>query len=248
MPYYKPILSPVARFVRNFYLPFAYGGTGVVCPICGRAFRGYVGSPHGCCPGCHAPDRSRLLWTFLQSQRPDLLVGSVLQIAPDPGLERKLRSIEWIRYLSGDLHEPDAMTCLDLTRLDLPDRCFDLVICIHVLAHIPNDRQAMREIYRVLKPGGYALIMTPTNSNATTHEDPTIIEPHERDKIFGEWDFVRVYGEDFVDRLVEAQFRVEIVRPAKNLSEATSKMLGIWNDQIFICRRDGLYRQAKDLR
>src|SRR5207302_2269342 len=112
-----------------------------------------------------------------QFQRPDLLEQSaaVLQIAPDPGLETKLRSTKSIRYLSGDLYEPEAMVRLDLTRLDLPDCSFDVVICLHVLAHISNDRAAIREMFRVLRPNGVSLIMTPMNdSYEATLEDPTI--------------------------------------------------------------------------
>jgi len=143
-----------------------------------------------------------------------------------------------IRYLSGDLQEPEAMVQLDLTNLNLPDQCFDLIICLHVLAHISNDRRAMHEIFRVLRPGGIALIMTPMNTSVkTTQEDPCIIDAKERDRAFGEWDFVRVYGLDFTDRLKEAKFEVELVKPAGQLKEAQLKAMGIWNDQIFFCRR-----------
>jgi SAM-dependent methyltransferase len=155
MPYYKPIISPVVRFFRRRWLPIAYRGTGVNCPICEENFRTYVGSSLGSCPGCGAPERARLLWFFLQHQRPDLLACSptVLQIAPDTGLEFRLRRMKGIRYLSGDLQEPEAMVQLDLTNLNLPDQCFDVIICLHVLAHISNDRRAMHEIFRVLRPG-----------------------------------------------------------------------------------------------
>ncbi len=240
MPYYKPIISPLVRFFKRRWLPIAYRGTGVNCPICEENFCSYVGSSLGSCPGCGAPERSRLLWFFLQHQRPDLLKDSpaVLQIAPDTGLEFRLRRMKEIRYLSGDLQEPEAMVQLDLTNLNLPDQCFDLIICLHVLAHISNDRRAMREIFRVLRPGGIALIMTPMNSSADkTEEDPSIIDPRERDRAFGEWDFVRVYGLDFTNRLKEAKFEVQVVKPAGQLQEAELKSMGIWNDQIFVCRR-----------
>jgi len=96
----------------------------------------------------------------------------------------------------------------------------------------------MREIYRVLRPGGVALIMTPMNTSAQkTEEDPSIIDPKERDKAFGEWDFVRLYGLDFADRLNEANFELEIARPAEQLEEAERAAMGVWNDQIFVCRR-----------
>ena len=240
MPYYKPAISPIVRFFKRRWLPFAHRGSGVTCTICNESFRTYVGSPLGGCPGCGAPERARLLWFFLERHRPDLLTGSplVLQIAPDTGLESRLRSMKGIRYLSGDLHEPEAMVQLDLTKLDLPDSCFDLIICLHVLAHISEDRRAMREMFRILRPGGVALIMTPMNTSVhDTYEDPSIIDPNDRDKAYGEWDFVRVYGMDFSDRLKESGFAVEIAQPAEQISEPERRMMGIWNDRIFVCRR-----------
>jgi SAM-dependent methyltransferase len=181
------------------------------------------------------------MWLFLRDQRPELLGGSkaILQIAPDPGLEGLFRNMRGIRYLSGDLHEPEALVRLDLTNLDLPDTCFDLVICIHVLAHISNDRKAMREIYRVLRPDGNALIMTPlADDREETYEDPCIIGPNARDKAYGEWDFVRTYGRDFEERLKEANFAVEKLFPAEHLGDEQRKVHGIWNDRIFVCTRN----------
>ena len=240
LPYYKPFLSPIARSLRRVWESLAYRGAGVVCPVCECSFRQFVKGPNGVCPGCGAPDRSRLLWFYLQNDRPDLLTGSrsVLQIAPDRGLEPRLRSLSSIRYLSGDPHEPEAMIRLDLTNLNLPDECFDVVICVHVLAHISNDRKAMREIFRILRPTGVALIMTPVFSDLEiTYEDPCIVNPRERRKKFGAWDFVRKYGPDFVDRLKQAGLDVEIVQPADKLDKAVQRRHGIWNNRIYVCRR-----------
>jgi len=122
--------------------------------------------------------------------------------------------------------------------LDLPDCSFDVVICLHVLAHISNDRAAIREMFRVLRPNGVSLIMTPMNdSYEATLEDPTIIDPVERDKLFGEWDFVRVYGRDFVGRLTQEQFRVDVIRPVEHLNETELAKMGVWNDQIFLSHK-----------
>jgi SAM-dependent methyltransferase len=240
VPYYKPVLSPVARAARRVWFRWKYSGSGVTCPVCEGEFKSYVGGETGDCPGCQTRDRCRLMWLFLRDQRPELLGNSkaILQIGPDPGLERLFRSRAGIRYLSGDLHEPEALVRLDLTNLDLPDMCFDLVICIHVLAHISNDRKAMREIRRVLRPGGTALIMTPLASDREeTYEDPCIITPNARDEAYGEWDFVRTYGCDFEERLKEADFYVETRCPAEKLSNEQRKVHGVWNDRVFICTR-----------
>ena len=86
----------------------------------------------------------------------------------------------------------------------------------------------MREMFRILRPGGVALIMTPMNTSAhDTYEDPSIIDPNDRDKAYGEWDFVRLYGMDFSDRLKESGFAVEIAQPAEQISEPERRMMGI---------------------
>ena len=96
----------------------------------------------------------------------------------------------------------------------------------------------MREIFRILRPSGVALIMTPLRSDLeSTYEDPCFINARERVKAFGAGDFVRKYGRDFVDRLKQAGFDVEIVQPADKLDEAVQRTHGIWNDRIYVCRR-----------
>jgi SAM-dependent methyltransferase len=238
MPYYKPVISPIVRFIRRLWYPWAYRGTGVFCPLCRREFRSFVNKA---CPGCGCGPGGRLMWLYLQDEWPGLFRDemALIQFAPIPALDRRLREHANIRYLSADLYEPEAMVRLDLTHLDLPDECFDIVICMHVLAHISNDRQAMREIFRILRPGGFALITTPLNDELpVTYEDPCIIDPEARDEAYGEWDFVRMYGRDFVDRLQEAGFDVEIVRPCEKLDKPTIQKHGLFPDErVYICRR-----------
>jgi SAM-dependent methyltransferase len=161
-----------------------------------------------------------------------------LHVAPDQALESRFRKERNLRYLSGDPYEPEGMIRLDLTDLALPDECFDVVLCVHVLPHIPNDRRAMREMARVLRTGGVALIMAPIDdARETTFEDPWVIDPRVRTEVFGEFDFVRVYGQDFVDRLRGAGFDVTVVRPAEDLDEPTLRTYGLWNERIYVCRR-----------
>jgi SAM-dependent methyltransferase len=101
----------------------------------------------------------------------------------------------------------------------LDDNRFDLVFCNHVLEHIPDDRKAMIEIYRVLKPGGTAILQIPLDaSRQTTFEDPSVTDPAERARLFGQYDHVRVYGMDFFDRLRETGFRVQAIPVSKLFS------------------------------
>jgi ubiquinone/menaquinone biosynthesis C-methylase UbiE len=87
------------------------------------------------------------------------------------------------------------------------DNEFDVVICNHVLEHVPDDRKAIREIFRILKHGGFAILQVPTAyAMDVTHEDPTITDPREREKHFRQKDHYRLYGKDYLDRIREAGF------------------------------------------
>ncbi|MCL4743728.1 class I SAM-dependent methyltransferase [Candidatus Kuenenia sp.] len=98
---------------------------------------------------------------------------------------------------------------MDITNIQYPDQSFDVIYCSHVLEHVDDDKQAMREFFRVLKNSGWAILLVPFTSEKT-YEDPSIIEPAKRLKAFGQEDHVRRYGSDYVDRLREAGFIVKV--------------------------------------
>jgi SAM-dependent methyltransferase len=151
------------------------------------------------------------LWLYLKERTPLLTEPlSLLHIAPETFLGRTLRALPNIDYLSGDLESPAAMVKMDITDIQYPDASFDVILCNHVLEHVPADRQAMRELYRVLKPGGWAILQVPIDeSRAETLEDPTIVTPEARQQYYGQYDHVRLYGRDYAERLSEVGFRVE---------------------------------------
>jgi SAM-dependent methyltransferase len=101
------------------------------------------------------------------------------------------------------------MAAMDITALQFPDESFDAVICHHVLEHIPDDRKALAELYRVMKPGGWGSISVPMKG-AVTLEDPSIVDPERRRQLFGQADHVRQYGWDFLDRLRAKGFTVRV--------------------------------------
>ena len=101
------------------------------------------------------------------------------------------------------------MVEMDITDIQYPDDSFDAIYCSHVLEHVPDDAKAMSELYRVLKPGGWAILAVPIRGD-TTFEDPTTTEPEERERLFGQSDHVRYYGKDFKDRLEAAGFEVKV--------------------------------------
>ena len=125
-----------------------------------------------------------------------------------------------LEYTTTDLNSPIADVKADICDLPFENDSYDFIICNHVLEHIPDDTKAMRELYRVLAPGGMAILQVPyENSRDTTFEDDTITDPKERAIIFGQYDHVRVYGMDYFKKLEQIGFKVDAVDYTANLSK-----------------------------
>src|SRR5262249_15343216 len=145
--------------------------------------------------------RHRMFWMWLPNKT-DLLDSrqkKLLHVAPN-GPERPigrfLQTVKSIDYLSADLSNPSAMIKMDITDIRLPENSFDVILCSHVLEHVPEDRKAIAELYRVLKPGGWAVLQVPL-SDGETFEDRSVTDPKERARLFGQFDHVRRYGVDY---------------------------------------------------
>jgi len=167
------------------------------------------------------------VWLYL-TQHTDLFDGApkrVLHVAPERCLEVRLRKALGNGYLTGDLHNR-AMVRMDVTRIESPDDSFDVIYCSHVLEHVVDDRKAMREFYRVLKPGGWAVLLVPVPADRPL-EDDTIVSPQDRLRVFGQEDHVRRYGPDFVDRLREAGFEVRVIGVADLFGQADAVRMGL---------------------
>lgn len=194
------------------------------------------------CPRCLSLERHRLLWLFLTRElRIKEKTLSVLHFAAEPSLRERLQSLPGIRYLAVDLSPARGQAAVDIAKLGLKPESFDMILCCHVLEHIPEDRAALRELFRVLKPGGTAVLQVPILGE-TTDEDPRITDPHERLRRFGQEDHVRLYGRDIEKRISEAGFRVEGVDYATRLTAeeiSRCRMLaeGENEDRIYAARR-----------
>lgn len=209
-------LNLVRKAWRRLKIAALSVGSKHLCPLCGWTGSAFLSKPYPhkpapcrVCPDCRSFERHRFSQTVLKEILPRHSTR-VLHIAPEPMVADWLKGFA-LDYLSIDLESRLAMRHMDLTALDLPDAQFSLIYCSHVLEHIPNDRAAMRELRRVLRPDGLAVIMVPIR-DGETYEDPAITTPEQRLLHFSQEDHVRIYGLDLVDRLAAAGFTTEVLR------------------------------------
>jgi predicted SAM-dependent methyltransferase len=231
------MLSKIIENIRSIY----YAGNRYLCPICergARKFITYAGRPLARCPHCGSFERHRLLWIALEQKWSNDLInksGRLLHVAPEKILTQKLQSL--YEYISIDLDGKRAMYPMDISKLEFPTHEFDAIICNHVLEHIPDDRAAMNELFRVLKPGGWGIIQVPISRKAT-YEDPSVKDPKDRLRVFGQDDHVRIYGDDFFDRLKEAGFLVTVLKKDDIVTPGEDKKysLTITKEVIFVSK------------
>jgi len=214
-------------WIKRFVLRIAYFGNRYYCPVCKSHTR--LQKPLGLdfpvikekqivgaglrialCPVCNSSDRIRLLYLFFKLKtnlfRDPL---RLLHLAPEPSLQQIFEKHKNIQYLTADLHQEDVMEKIDITHIQYPANTFDAIICNHVLEHIPNDALAMTELYRVLKPKGWAVLQVPVSKVLkSTFEDPSITDEADREILFGQKDHIRIYGIDYRERLAKAGFTV----------------------------------------
>lgn len=236
-------LWPAVECGYQHVRPLFYLGTRFTCPCCGGRFRklrpfGLPPRANAWCPKCGSLERHRLLWLYLQ-ERTDLLSDDIrlLHFAPEKVLQGLIAPLANVDYTSADLDSPLAMAAVDIVSLPWEADTFDAILCSHVLEHIPDDRRAMRELLRVLKPGGWAILQVPLDrARRFTYEDPAIVAPEERERAFGQHDHVRVYGLDYADRLQEAGFDVTIDDYVRTMPRGLAQKHALSeNEDIYFC-------------
>lgn len=178
------------------------------------------------------------MWPFFRNHT-NLFDGKpkrLLHVSPEHCLKDKIARAVGEGYVSTDYDGERADERVDITDAPYPDASFDAIYCSHVLEHIEDDRKAMRELRRILKPNGWAVLMVPITV-PRTYEDPSVTDPDERRRVFGQFDHVRRYGPDFADRLTEAGFLVEALGPRDLYSEDQRVRLGVEGDErkIHLC-------------
>jgi SAM-dependent methyltransferase len=192
------------------------------------------------CPRCGASERHRHLWLYLRN-RTNLFSKRlrVLHFGPEWAIEKRLRRCPSLDYTSADLDPDRAMVRMDITDIPRPDESFDVALCSHVLEHVPDDGKAMSELYRILKPAGWAIVMVPIDhERAQTYEDPSIVSPEDRERLFWQADHVRLYGRDFKERLEQAGFEVSIESYRPEPAKDVMRRYGLKpDDEIYLCKK-----------
>ena len=237
----------------------AHQGSTYTCPFCHYGARDL--RPHGhdfavlrerqvvgggvrpsACYSCNSSDRERLVFFYLKDELgffDEPQTKRVLHIAPEKRLSRMMLGLGFGDYVCGDLftegyRHPAHVRNIDVMDIPYDDDTFDLVLCNHVLEHIETDDVAIRELARVLKPGGTAILQVPISaSSAETFEDFSVVGPREREQTFGQFDHVRIYGQDYVDRLRKGGFTVERV----NVSEKYARYGVNPDEELFVCSK-----------
>ncbi|NEV94932.1 methyltransferase domain-containing protein [Psychroflexus sp. YR1-1] len=213
----RPFLIKASLLLRPM-LVLAYRGKAYKDPIDGKTFSKFL--PYGyenqrsnvLSPSTLSLERHRLLWLYLQQTDFFTRPQKVLHFAPEQAFYKRFKNLKNLEYTTTDLNSPIADVKADICDLPFDTDSFDTIICNHVLEHIKDDAKAMKELYRVLKPKGMAILQIPQDINrATTFEDDSVVDPKERAKIFGQYDHLRIYGLDFFDKLKSIGFEVKAV-------------------------------------
>jgi len=243
--------SVLKRFIPKKYRPklkrwyklVLYGGSRYSCPYCGLSFRRFLmcgARKNAQCPVCGSLERHRLLWFYLKDKT-DLLSkkNKILHFAPERFISSWLLSSPNIDYTSADIDPDKAMVHTDITNIKFDDNCFDVILCIHVLEHIVDDKKAMKELFRVLKPNGYAVLQVPNDHHRDlTYEDKNIVSEEERENVFGQKDHVRLYGMDIKNRLEQAGFIVKVDNYAESLGQKVVKRYALLpQENLYFCRK-----------
>ena len=222
----RPWLISLSIWLRPL-IKLYYSGNSFEDPIDGSSYRKFL--PYGydklrenaLCPGTLSLERHRLLWLYLSRETSFLKDNiRVLHIAPEQVFYTKFKGLDHWDYTTTDLHSPLADVKADICALPFESDNYDLILCNHVLEHIPDDHSAITELYRVLKKGGTLIAQVPLDENrSVTFEDDSIIDQKERTKIFGQYDHVRVYGSDYYQRLEKVGFTTQGIDYLSQLSQ-----------------------------
>jgi SAM-dependent methyltransferase len=249
--------------INNQLQQLKFFGNAVACPFCKKSFSGFKPtgaldrpfwrSPEGLellkspiinvanamCPKCRSGERQRLLYFYLKDEIDFFKLRGIklLDVAPDDFLLDEIFSKVDIDYLSVDItNARNPSKIMDVTNLEFDNNMFDSIICNHVLEHIPDDMKAMAELYRVLKPSGWAILQVPIWAFDTVEIPGATREQYL--ELYGHPDHVRRYGFDYKERLEEVRFDVKVDQFSRNLTSDFRDQYGLFEtEDIFFCTK-----------
>lgn len=220
--------DPISGKTYRKFLPYGYGG---------RAKRKNV-----LCPGSLSLERHRLLWLYLKN-RTDFFTAphKMLHIAPEQCFYKLFKGMKNLDYTTGDYNSPIADVHFDLHHAPFADNSFDVIFCNHVLEHVEDANQCMRELFRIMKPGGWGIFQVPLDrSRETTLEDKSIVTAEDREKYYWQKDHLRLFGLDYKSKLEAAGFQVKEDDFVNQLSaEEVDRYRLPAGEMIYFCRKSG---------
>ncbi len=228
-----------------------YTGHMFYCNCCDKWFGkfvtyGNIPRKNAACPYCNSLERTRLLMYYLEKETLLFITPlKILHFAPERFIEKKIKeSVSGKYYIPADINPAFAEHEIDITHIPYENNFFDLIICSHVLGHVSDEKRAINEMYRVLNPGGYAIILTVLNLNRKkTYENNEVITEKERLEHYGEPDLVRLHGLDFIYRLERSNIRVEKIDYSKQIPEDLRKKMNVGNNK----ERELIYKCTKQV-
>ncbi|MDX1828590.1 MAG: methyltransferase domain-containing protein [Lutibacter sp.] len=235
----RPILIKVSYWVRPL-IAFILKGNKFTDPIDNKSFRTFLPYGYGkqrnnvLSPSTLSLERHRLLWLYLKDKT-DLFTSQkkMLHIAPEQCFLKRFKKLKNLDYITADLYSPIADVKADICNLPFKNNEFDVIFCNHVLEHIEDDKKAMSELYRVLKPNGFGIFQIPQDlTREKTYEDFTITSPKERAKHFGQYDHVRIYGKDYFNKLRSAGFKVDEINYSAEINDDLVKKYCLVKNEI----------------
>ncbi|TWO33210.1 class I SAM-dependent methyltransferase [Seonamhaeicola sediminis] len=235
----RPLLIRLS-YIISPVLVFFLKGNRFTDPIDGKKFKAFLPYGYGIqrnnvlSPSTLSLERHRLLWLYLKNETNFFKSPlKLLHFAPEQAFYKQFRKMTHLDYVTTDLNSPLADVKADICNLPFDDHMFDVILCNHVLEHIPNDTKAMQELFRVMKTGGWGIFQIPQDLNRDqTFEDNNITDKKERAKIFGQYDHVRVYGRDYFDKLRSIGFKVDEVDYTSNFSDEDIDMYCLAKGEI----------------
>lgn len=214
----RPFLIRMS-YVFKYFAPIVLKGDNVECPVCEKKFKRFLAYGYGeqnrpnvLCPNDFTLERHRLMWLYLKEFSNFFTAEKleVMHVAPEQCFLNDFKKQKNLNYVTSDLESPIADMHFDLHEIPLEDNKYDVIFCNHVMEHVDDYHQCMKELYRIMKPGGWGIMQVPVDySREETYEDPSITDPKEREKHFWQYDHVRLFGKDYPKKLEAAGFEVE---------------------------------------